>query len=80
MLSVPSKVYAKILDSQLRSRTENMVMEVQGGFKSGRSCVDQIFTIRQQMIIACINLEEAYDKVCRENLWGMLARYKVDGQ
>ena len=44
LLSIPSKVYAKILDSRLRSRTESMVMEVQGGFKSGRSCVDQIFT------------------------------------
>ena len=43
MLSVPSKGYAKILDSWLRSRTENMVMEVQGGFKSGRSCVNQMF-------------------------------------
>ena len=56
----------------------------------GSSCVDQIFSIRQlrekileqnkQMIIACIDLEKAYDKVCRENLWRMLVRYKVDGQ
>ena len=89
LLSIPSKVYAKILDSRLRSRTESMVMEVQGGFKSGRSCVDQIFTIRQlsekileknkQMIIACVDLEKAYDKVCRENLWRMLVRYKLGG-
>ena len=47
LLSILSKVYAKILDSRLGSRTENMVMEVQGVFKSGRICVDQIFTIRQ---------------------------------
>ena len=47
LLSVlPSKVYAKILDSRLRSRTESMVMEVQGVFESGRSCVNQI-SIRQ---------------------------------
>ena len=25
-------------------------------------------------------LEKAYDKVCRENLWRMLVRYKVGGQ
>lgn len=65
---------------------------MQGGFKSGRSCVDQIFTIRQlsekilakdkQMKIACVDLGKAYDNVCRENLWRMLVimRYKVDGQ
>ena len=47
LLSVPSKVYAKILDRQLRSRIESRVLEVQGGFKSGRSCVDQMFTVRQ---------------------------------
>ena len=90
LLSVPSKVYTKILDSRQRSTTKNMVMEVQGGFKSGRSCVNQIFAIRQlsekileknkQIIIVCIDLQKAYDKVCRENLWRMLVRYKVDGQ
>ena len=46
VLIVLSKVYAKILDSWLRRRT-CMVMEVQGGFRSGRSCVDQCHTIRQ---------------------------------
>ena len=49
----------------MRSKTESKVMEVQGGFRRGRSCVDQIFTIRQlsekvleknkQMVIACID-------------------------
>ena len=47
LLSVSSKVYVKTLDRQLRSGTESRVLEVQGAFKSGRSCVDQIFTIRQ---------------------------------
>ena len=90
LLCAPSKVYSKILDSRLRSKTESMAMEVQGGFQSGRSCADQIFTIRQfsekildenkQMTIACIDLEKAYYKVCRENIWNMLVRYKVSEQ
>ena len=87
LLSVLSTVYAKIIDSWLRNRTESMVMKVQG---DSRSCVNHIFTIRQlskkileknkQMIIACVDLEKVYDKVCREKLWRMLVRYKVDGQ
>ena len=36
LLSVLSKVYATILDSWLKSRTESIVMEVRGGFKGGR--------------------------------------------
>ena len=32
-------MYAKLLDGRLR-RIENMVMEVQGGFKSGRGGVN----------------------------------------
>ena len=37
LLSVPNKVYAKILDRRLRSRTESRVLEVQGGFKAGEA-------------------------------------------
>ena len=47
LLSVPNKVYAKILDRRLRSRTESRVLEVQGGFKSRRSWVNLILSIRQ---------------------------------
>ena len=65
-----------ILDSRVRSKMESKVMEVQGGFRPGGSCVGQIFTIRQlsekvleknkKMVIACIDLEKAYDTVCRD--------------
>ena len=66
----------------MRSKTESKVLEVQGAFRRGRSCVDQIFTIRQlsekvleknkQMVIACIDLEKACNKVCRVMLWQVL--------
>ena len=47
LLSIPSKVYTRSLDGMVRSRTESKVMELQGGFRRGRSCIDQVFTIRQ---------------------------------
>ena len=87
LLSIPSKVYARILDSRVRRKTEGEVMEVQGGFRQGRGCGDQIFTIRQlsekvleknkQMVIACIDLERAYDKVSRDRLWQVLESYGI---
>ena len=33
LLSIPSKVYARILDSRVRSKTESKVLEVQGAFR-----------------------------------------------
>ena len=89
LLSIPCKVYTRKLDGRVRSITESKVMEVQGGFRRGRSCVDQVFTIRQlsekvlekngQMAVACADLEKAYDNVCREKLWRLLDEYGVKG-
>ena len=89
LLSVSSKVYTRILDSRVRSKMESKVMEMQGGFRRGRSCVDQIFTIRQlsekvleknkQMVTACIDLEKVYDTVCRDRLWQVLDHYGIQG-
>ena len=90
LLSMPSKVYTRILDGMVRSRMESKVMEVQGGFRWGRSCIDQVITIRQlsekvlrrmsrRQYIACVNLEKSYDKMCREKIWCVLREYGVKG-
>ena len=69
--------------------TEDQVMEEQAGFRSGRGCEEQIFVMRQlaekmieknrKMYAVFVDLEEAYDKVCREELWEALKRYGVSG-
>ena len=85
LLSIPCKVYTRILDTRMRSRTESKVIEVQDGFRCRRGCVDQAFTIRQlseklleknrQMTVVCVDLEKAYDKVCSKKLWYVLDEY-----
>ena len=90
LLSIPSKVYARILDERTRSVTESKVLEAQGGFRKGRSCTDQLFTIRQlsekmieknkKMVLACVDLEKVYDRVGREKLWNVLKEYGVKGR
>ena len=90
LLSIPSKAYAKILDERIRSVTESKVLEAQGGFRKGRSCTDQLFTIRQlsekmieknkKMVVACVDLEKAYDRVGRDKLWKVLEEYGVKGR
>ena len=48
LLSIPSKVYARILDERTRRMTEIMyVLEATGGFRKRRSCRDKLFTVRQ---------------------------------
>ena len=69
LLSVPGKVYATVLDKRVRAITEGKVLDEQGAFRSKRSCIDQIFTVRQlgekvigknkAMRMVCVDLEKA---------------------
>ena len=79
LLSVPGKVYTTVLDKRIRAITEEKVLEEQGAFQRKRSCIDQIFTVRQlgekvigknkTMRMVCVDLEKAFDRVDRELLW-----------
>ena len=74
----------------MRTITEGKVLEEQGAFRRGRSCVDQLFTVRQlgekiieknkRMLMVCMDLEKAYDRVDRELLWRVLRAYGVNGE
>ena len=89
LLSIPGKVFASILNNRVRMVTEDKVMEEQAGFRRGRGCAEQIFVMRQlaekmiekdkRMYAVLVDLEKAYDKVCREELWETLQRYGVSG-
>ena len=89
LLSIPGKVFASILNNRVRKVTEDKVMEEQAGFRSGRGCAELIFVMRQltekmiekgkKMYAVFVDLEKAYDKVCREELWEALRRYGVSG-
>ena len=47
LLSVVGKVYGKILINRISDKTENVIAEVQSGFRRGRGCTDQVFIVRQ---------------------------------
>ena len=46
LLSVPGKVFCKIVNRRKLEVTDSKVSDMQCGFRGGRSCVDQIFSIR----------------------------------
>ena len=47
LLSVPGKVYGRILIERVIENSERQIGEGQSGFRKGRSCADQIFVLRQ---------------------------------
>ena len=75
LLSVVGKVFARVLNDRVKGLTEESVMDEQGGFRSGRGCIDQVFAVKQViekmiekdrvMFMVFIDLEKAYDNVCR---------------
>ncbi len=78
LLSVPGKVYGRIVTKRLMEVTEGKVGEEQGGFRKGRGCVDQIFAMERlveeylgknkKLYAAFMDHEKAYDRVDREAL------------
>ena len=67
-----------------------MLVDKQGGYRSGSSCRDQILSLLligqsvlarkpSGMLTAFIDLKKAYDRVNRKKLWSCLEGYGVNG-
>ena len=76
LLSIPGKVYGRIVIERVRVLTEGMIGDEQCGFRSGRGCVDQVFVMKQMsekfcgknksLYVAYMDLEKAYDRIDRD--------------
>ena len=90
LLSVVGKVFTRLLLNRLIHFTDSQLSEIQAGFRAGRSCADQVFTMRRTIemtrrenipIYACfIDLKAAYDSVNREALWRIVSDYGLPGK
>jgi sorting nexin-29 len=88
LLDSSSKVLENITLSRVRPEREVRTRENQAGFRPGRGCTDQIFTIRQVLhlrdryrqptIVVFINFKAAFDtlRLNRDALWQLL---RTDG-
>ena len=82
-------LYTGYLVDRVRRVTAGLIDVKQGGFRAGRGCVDQIFTLKQMgekarekkcnVYASFIDLEKAYDRVNREALWQVLRINDVGG-
>ena len=90
LLSIPGKVYGRILIERVRALTEGMIGDEQCGFRSGRGCVDQVFVMKQmsekfcgknkRLYVAYMDLEKAYDRIDRDDCWEYMVSKEVDSE
>uniref|UniRef100_A0A3B3CJV2 Reverse transcriptase domain-containing protein n=1 Tax=Oryzias melastigma TaxID=30732 RepID=A0A3B3CJV2_ORYME len=89
LLSLPGKVYARVLERRVRPIVEPQIQEQQCGFRPGRGTVDQLYTLFRVLegswefahpVHMCfVDLEKAFDRVPRCVLWRVLWEYGVRG-
>ena len=46
LLSVPSKIFTRIILERIKEAVDNTVRKEQAGFRKNRSCIDHITTLR----------------------------------
>lgn len=87
LLSVPGKVLNRILLERIKTAVDPLLRDQQAGFRTNRSCTDQIATLRiiveqsvewnSSLYINFIDYEKAFDSVDRETLWALMRHYGV---
>ena len=85
LLSVPGKIFCRVLLQRIRQGVDKRLREEQAGFRSGRSCTDQIFVLRNiveqslewnsSLYINFIDFEKAFDSIHHPSLWHIMNLY-----
>ncbi|BHF75255.1 hypothetical protein SprV_0501835100 [Sparganum proliferum] len=83
LIDVDAKIFAIVLLRRFQAVRDSRTRPNQAGFRAGRGCADQIFTLRrilefrhsyQQPTAVCfIDFAAAFDSVHRESLWRIMA-------
>ena len=87
LLSVPSKVFTRIIFDRISVVVDTILREEQAGFRKGHSCVDQIHILRllidrceslkSTLNLAFVDFEKAFDSVHRHTLWRIIEAYGI---
>ena len=85
LLNMASKVFCRVILERINTALDGKLREEQAGFRAGRSCTDQIATLRiiveqsiewqSSLYIIFIDFEKAFDIISRDVLWRLLPHY-----
>ena len=87
LLSVPGKIICIVLLKRLQDTIDHILRDQQAGFRKGRSCAEQIFTLRniieqciefqKKSFLNFIDFRKAFDSIHRDSLWEILKTYGI---
>ena len=87
LLSIPGKVFNRIILERIKTAVDNKLREEQAGFRKNRSTTDQIATLRiiveqsiewkSSLIVNFIDYEKAFDSLDRKTLWKIMRHYGI---
>lgn len=87
LLSVAGKAFAWISLRRMQKVVDEKLRENQAGFRQGRSCTDQIFSLKLLMekclefqvpaVATFVDFKAAFDSVHRPSLWRIMKEYGI---
>ena len=87
LLSIPSKVFCRIMIGRIDSAVDQTLREEQAGFRRERGCTDQIFALKNiieqclewnaPLYINFIDFRKAFDSLHRDTLWKIARSYGI---
>jgi hypothetical protein len=87
LLNAKSKIFSRIILNRIQDLIDCQLLEIQSGFRSNRSTIDQIFALKMTMerrrefnkpLFMCfIDIAKAYDSINCEVLWKVCLSYGI---